>query len=105
MTDLASPLLGFVRQLSIAHHIPGRIRLKMSGSLPNELIAEAKRFGQALGAVAGVRSIGVNALARSCTIEYDPRAIPPAAWSGFLSGDDSPESQHLQRLLRDAARA
>jgi len=105
MTANASPLLGFVRQLNIAHHIPGRIRLKMSGSLPHELIAEAKRFGQALGAVEGIRSIGLNALARSCTIEYDARAIPPLAWSGFLSGETTPESEHLQRLLIEAAQA
>jgi hypothetical protein len=105
VSDVASPLLGFLRQLSMAHHIPGRIRLKMSGPLPHELIAEAKRFGEALGAVEGIRSIGVNALARSCTIEYDARAIPPSAWSGFLSGEITAESQHLRRLLLDAAGA
>lgn len=105
MTATASPLLGFIRQLSIAHHIPGRIRLKMSGSLPADLLGEAKRFGKALGAVEGISSIGLNALARSCTIEYDARAIPPSAWSGFLSGEITPESQALQRLLLAAARA
>jgi len=104
MSD-ASPLLGFVRQLSIAHHIPGRIRLKMSGSFPVERLGEAKRFRGALGGVAGIKSIGLNALARSCTIEYDARAIPPAAWSGFLAGEATPESERLRRLLLDAARA
>ncbi|MBB4199307.1 hypothetical protein CCR94_21360 [Rhodoblastus sphagnicola] len=105
MSAIPSPLLGFARQLSIAHHIPGRIRLKISGPFPDELLGEARRFGKALGAVAGVRSIGLNALARSCTIEYDARAIPPAAWSSFLSGEATAESEHLQRLLLDAARA
>lgn len=105
MSTDSSPLLGFVRQLRIAHHIPGRIRLKMSGDLPDGLLGEARRFGKALGAVAGIRSIGLNALARSCTIEYDPRAIPPSAWSGFLAGEATPESLHLQRLLLDAALA
>ncbi|MCW2318061.1 hypothetical protein M2322_003628 [Rhodoblastus acidophilus] len=105
MSAAASPLLGFVRQLNIAHHIPGRIRLKMSGSLPAELLGEAKRFGKALSAVEGIRSIGLNVLARSCTIEYDAREIPPSAWIGFLSGEITPESQRLERLLLGAAHA
>jgi len=100
------PLLRFATALSVAHHIPGRIRLKLNAPLGPELMAmaaEAKRFGQALSATAGIRAVDLNALARSCTIQYDPAVIPPAAWTGLLAGGGDPDSDALLRALASAA--
>lgn len=109
MTDAAeSPLVSFFRTLSVSHHVPGRIRLKLSASLTGDILAmaaDAKRFSNAFSSMAGIRSVRLNPLAKSCTIEYDAKMIPPAAWSGFLSGSDSPESEILETMLKTAARA
>ena len=106
--DLDFPLLRFIRVLTIAHHIPGRIRLKLAAPLGADLMAqaaEAKRFGQSLGAMPGIRSVSLNPLAKSCTIEYDARMIPASAWDGLLSGQDAPGSEILLQTLVNAAKA
>lgn len=97
-------LLRYVARLQIAHHIPGRIRLKLSGPVDDELFAlaqDAKRFGEALAGMNGVRSIGLKLGARSCVVEYDPSLIPPSAWNGLLSDVTTPEGEALQRRLSD----
>lgn len=73
--------------LAIAHHIPGRIRLKLVDEAAAAVLAGA-RFPtpERLRAVAGVRAVKLNLLARSCVVDYDPTAIPPAAWVDLLSG-------------------
>ncbi|AVT76380.1 hypothetical protein RPPS3_23170 [Rhodopseudomonas palustris] len=98
----AAGLLRFTHHLEIAHHLPGRIRLKLKVPLDGELIAmadEAKRFGKALAKMDGIRSISLNPLARSCVVEYDPHGIPPAAWRDFVSGDVTPEGETLRNNL------
>lgn len=102
------PLLRFVRRLSVAHHIPGRIRLKLDGPLDAEVKAaatQAKQFGDSLSTMAGIRSVALNPLAKSCTIEYDISIIPSSAWSGLLNGEDTPDSASLLHSLITAARA
>jgi hypothetical protein len=101
----ASALLRFAQQLQIAHHIPGRIRLRLSGPVSNELIAmadDAKRFGKALSGMNGIRSISLKLISRSCVVEYDAHAIPPSAWRGLVSGETTPESETLRRQLLSA---
>lgn len=105
--DLDFPLLRFARALTVAHHIPGRIRLKLTGALEADLLAQAaaaKRFGQALGAMAGIRAISLNPLAKSCTIEYDAQIIPASAWDGLISGQDAPGTEILLQTLANAAK-
>jgi len=88
----------FTRHLRIAHHIPGRIRLKLEADLDDkqlDAIGDARRFGKVLEDVPGIRSVKVNLLARSCTLEYDAKVIPSAAWSDFLEGVRSPASETL----------
>lgn len=106
--DMDFPLLRFVRALTIAHHIPGRIRLRLAAPLGADLMtqaAEAKRFGQSLGAMPGIRAISLNPLAKSCTIEYDTHIIPVSAWDGLLSGQDAPGTEILLQTLVNAAKA
>ncbi|MBR9973321.1 cation transporter [Magnetospirillum sulfuroxidans] len=106
--DTDFPLLRFARALVIAHHIPGRVRLKLDGPISGDLknLAEdAKRFSAALAATAGIRTIALNPLAKSCTIEYDPAIIPSAAWAGFLSGTSVPGTEILLQTLVSAAKA
>lgn len=104
----AAALAALVTQLQIAHHIPGRIRLKLDGALAGagqEAIAEATRLFKNLDRTPGIRSASLNLLARSCTIEYDAKAIPPSAWGDLVAGVAGPEAQALLQLLVDQHRA
>lgn len=97
MTD-PHPLRRFATLLRIAHHIPGRVRLKLGTAADADLaeaVQLAKRFGRSITDAPGIRSVSVNLLARSCTVEYDPARIPPAAWEDLVRGAPSPVADLL----------
>jgi hypothetical protein len=106
--DNIDTLLRHTGSLRIAHHIPGRIRLKL---LPDmdvqgpEAVATATRLSSALHQTPGIRSVSLNPLARSCTVEYDPSVIPAEAWSDFLKGIQTPAATILLDALTAATRA
>ncbi|CAO3432938.1 HMA2 domain-containing protein [Azospirillum doebereinerae] len=95
------PLLRFVSLLSIAHHIPGRVRLKLAAKDADvaDLVVQAKRFGRSITEAPGIRSVNVNLLARSCVVEYDADRIPPAAWADLLTGTPSDAAGRLVRAI------
>lgn len=100
-------LQGFTALLRIAHHIPGRIRLKLVADLNKEqlkAIEGARRFGRALDDIPGVRSVSLNILARSCTVEYDAKVIPADAWPDLLSGARSPAAAILMDIIAEKYR-
>ena len=87
----------------IAHHIRGRIRLKLE-TYPADLALPGKHTHK-LQAVAkripGFHSVRINLLALSCAVEYDPAVIPDQAWRDFLTGTDSPAAATLEQILRE----
>jgi hypothetical protein len=96
--DIAEKLEPFVSRVEIAHHVPGRIRLRLLSGAP--VRAEAPgALKDALGRLPGIRSIRVNALARSCTIEYDLLAIPFQAWPDFFGNVQSEAAAVLRRIV------
>jgi hypothetical protein len=97
-------LQDYTALLQIAHHIPGRIRLKLKAAeerpeAGQKLGYETERFGKALTALPGIRRIQFNRLARSCTVEYDNRTIPDQAWPDLLANIPSPEALALLESL------
>lgn len=91
--------------LRIAHHIPGRIRLGLAagaeqGDWGSNPLGQINRFCHALAGVSGIRSVRVNPLARSCTVDYDPAAIPPVAWRDLLTGIGSDAANELRSTLQ-----
>ena len=76
--------------LAIAHHIPGRIRLKLVSVQQAQArgldLTDVERFTTALRQVAGVRSVTLNAVALSCVIDYNPDALSHDTWAALLSG-------------------
>lgn len=100
-------LRAWLEAVQIVHHIPGRVRLKLikplSGPRPAGVDAGGARGVPAvLEKLRGVRSLRVNLLARSCTIEYDPGVIPGPAWGDLLAGRDTAAAQALDGVLREA---
>ncbi|MBB3103158.1 heavy-metal-associated domain-containing protein [Azomonas macrocytogenes] len=96
--------------LRIAHHVPGRIRLKLRTSagldgLPQaSLMSWVSLLTRVLEHTAGVRSVHLNLLARSCVLEYDPAVIPQQAWTELLAGVDSAAAGVLQAHLLNSYR-
>ncbi len=92
--------------IGIAHHVRGRIRLRLETEIEElpKAAADLKHFQALFEGSPGVRSIRVNPLARSCTVEYDPAVIPGAAWNDFLAGTQSTAAVALETLLRQKYR-
>jgi hypothetical protein len=99
---IAEELQRFAACVEIAHHVPGRIRLRLLPGAPARADALSDQAG-ALGSLPGIRSIRINALARSCTIEYDPLAIPFQAWPDFLGNVQSEAAAALRRIVSTEA--
>ena len=85
LPDLA-PFFALRRFISIAHHVPGRIRLKVDlkavAHLPQ---VDPGPFVDLVGRVRGVKATRVNAAALSVVVEYDPALIAPPLWPRLLS--------------------
>lgn len=83
-----SPFYGLRRFLSIAHHVPGRIRVKLSpmalAHLPD---VDPAPFVNLAKRIRGVGMTRVNVPALSVVIEYDPVVIPAPLWERLLSGN------------------
>lgn len=91
--------------LRIAHHIPGRVRLKVGADAGlAQAVDKARGFLQSVTAIAGIRSVNVNLLARSCLVEYDPEVIPPSAWQDLIGGTRSAAADALVGALAAACR-
>ena len=100
-------LFEWAARLSIAHHIPGRIRLKLGldGLDLTGLGEGLRRFTAALTACPGVIQLQVNLLARSCTLLYDTKVIAPSTWTAFIAGQQTEPVQWLIDAIAAAARA
>lgn len=94
----------FAPLATIAHHIPGRVRLKFDiGSIEHSRLREIhpESLRIALENIRGVFGVRLNALARSCTVEYDETVIPRAAWEDLLAGRATAAADILIDILRE----
>lgn len=75
--------------LTVAHHVPGRIRIRFSLALlarpEARTLMSASNDGRG---VPGFRGMRLNAAARSVVIEYDPAVIPPDKLDEALTTGD-----------------
>lgn len=94
-----SPFLGLRRHVDVAHHVPGRIRLKLAIAALAELPGFAPEPFLALLQQLPVRIARVNMAALSVVVEYDPAVIAPAEWTTLLRGDASDALAVLDRHL------
>lgn len=98
-----SHLMALRRYLLIAHHVKGRLRLRLHPEGLNAALPESVRLLQDwLKAQAGIMSLRLNKAALSIVIDYDPVQIPPTDWTRLLEGD---EDEAVSLFCRFAATA
>ncbi|GEO79896.1 heavy-metal-associated domain-containing protein [Pararhodospirillum oryzae] len=89
LADLIDSVGDLRPHLSIAHHIPGRVRLKIGIGALGVLKAGAAGGPslqlEDLCRIQGIQSVRLNAGAQSVVVSYDPAVIPPSFWQDCLS--------------------
>ena len=85
--------------LEIAHHIPGRIRLRIR--LTGLSALSRVDLQDIASAIPGIHSVRVNAAARSAVIEYDSTQISPDTWNklGQLGSNPELKQEIVDRLI------
>lgn len=92
-------LLKIAPHAKIAHHVPGRIRLKIS-------VEGIKALNGTLNAedpirIPGILSTRINTFARSIIIDYDPERIHYELWERLgRVGRHPEEAENVVKLLR-----
>lgn len=90
--------------LEVAHHVPGRIRIRFSLKLLARPEAHALLAASGNGrSVPGFRGMRVNASARSVVIEYDPAVIVPQKLDEALTTRDTTRLAGLMEEFRSLA--
>lgn len=92
--------------LDVAHHVPGRIRIRFSLALLAR--PEAKKLMDLSDngrCVPGFRGMRLNAAARSVVIEYDPAVIAPQKLEEVLTTNDQDRLCGLVAEFRELAGA
>ena len=100
-SDLVENLMCIAPHTEVAHHIPGRIRLRILAS--GLSVVRRIDVRSVIGALPGIKSIRVNALAGSVVIEYDTGKLPFTLWESMLQLRNKPHladqiREHLQSL-------
>lgn len=82
------PFLHLRRYVTIAHHVPGRIRLKLGLAAMSRLPdVDPAPFTQLLDRIRGIKVTRINKAALSVVVEYDPNIVAPSVWARLLQGD------------------
>jgi len=95
-------LMEFRQYLTVAHHVPGRIRVKFSLKLLGD--PRAKQVVDSAGTrelPPAIRSIRFNALGRSVVVEYDTDALDPGKLEELLTTRDSARFEELVTEFQD----
>ncbi len=76
--DIIDTVISLARHVEICHHIPGRIRLKISPFALN--LIDRADIARTIHAIPGVMDQRMSPHARSIAIEYDRKRMPFDLW-------------------------
>lgn len=93
------PLLDVRSQLEIVHHIPGRIRLRLSAGIWTQVKANSDGLIRFLNNKYVIKDYRINPAAATLVIEYDQNRITPQDWDVMMSGGEHDVQQLLNRWL------
>lgn len=86
--------------LVIAHHVPGRIRVRLLLSALPKLTAldlDPGMLAQLPNLIKGITEVRINKVAGTAVISYQPDVFAPSVWSRLLEG----EEQEAQAILEE----
>jgi hypothetical protein len=99
--DIIDTVISLAPHTEICHHIPGRIRLKIS--LSGLGLFDRSGIARTIHAIPGVMNQRINLHARSVVIEYDRKRIPYDLWELLGQIRNKPElaavATQLMRFL------
>ncbi|XPV75060.1 MAG: HMA2 domain-containing protein [Desulfovibrio sp.] len=82
-------LLGMRGHVAVAHHVPGRIRLKVSiSALADPRVKSMIKNTSSHALPRGVKNYRVNFFSRSVVVEYDQGVIDPSNLNEVLTTND-----------------
>ncbi len=76
-------LIPLLEEAEIAHHIPGRIRLRFNHSIVNrlpEVNGIHKKIEQIANQIEAIKDIRLNLYAGSLVVQYDTDILSPDFW-------------------------
>lgn len=91
-----SPFLGLRRFVSIAHHVPGRVRLKLDiKALAHLPKVDPGPFVDLVARIPGVKATRLNPAALSVVVDYDTRLLAAPVWERLLAAGP----QEVEQIL------
>lgn len=91
----------FIKYVEIAHHVKGRLRLKFDVAILKEFTSGELESLEGLDkSIKGIKSVRINKLAKSATIEYDADTILPTIWEQLAGGTNQEQIAELFTSLR-----
>lgn len=98
LDDLNS-LMTLRRHVEIAHHIPGRLRLRFTNKLVSSLSKHRLSDLESLCDPEGyLRSYTLNTATGSLVLEYNAKTLPPALLSQLFGPDEPDARRALEEL-------
>ncbi len=100
--ELVDTFLDHIKYFSIAHHIPGRIRVKASLLQAAHLVGvNTDGLEELVDDFPGITSYRLNKKGLSAVIEYDQKLLPPDLWEEVAAVDKYPRTREAvrERLL------
>ncbi|MDR1450767.1 MAG: hypothetical protein LBI57_00295 [Helicobacteraceae bacterium] len=83
-------------RISVAHHIPGRVRLKLNGKIPSRALESS--LDRYIKSVKGVVGVSVNPFSASAVVSYDPNKLSPTLFEALSKGDYEPFLEQARSL-------
>ncbi|WP_461537599.1 HMA2 domain-containing protein [Spongorhabdus nitratireducens] len=106
MTELNAYLLQLRNRVRLAHHIPGRIRLKFNSGLETQWANfKADSMSEQLSRFHALKSYEVHPASRSAILEYDPAIIDPQLLHRLFSEDMGDAESACHQLFHDVVAA
>ena len=84
-------LIPLLEEAEIAHHIPGRIRLRFNHSILAKLPGLNgidKEIQKIAGQIEAIKGIRLNLHAGSVVVQYDTELLPPDFWEEVVGEKD-----------------